>query len=337
MKIHNILLGVTLMFTAAASIAAETYKEAWANGYKEYKAQKYKEALATFSEAVKLSKTPAEKYNSMMYQGYSLRYLRKYTDAAKVYEDLLKVDKLSASQKNSAFSQYLHNVLWSKNYKTLFAVVEKTLADEKAPKGYKTTCAYLASVASGYQKKYEDKIKWAQKLQELNPSGTWYNRGLIFQAQGLKSLKKYNEAEVVLSKEAIGKMQPSRQGEACLELGHIKSYAKKYDEAAVEYAAVYENPKANPYHKGMAIVYVIEKLNSAGKPDEAAVWIEKVDTIKNKYWKARGFLRAAQLLQKQGKLKEAKTKWEQCLKAGKWFKKDADKQIALINKKLNDQ
>jgi tetratricopeptide (TPR) repeat protein len=335
MKMHNILLGVTLMFTAAASIAAETYKEAWANGYNEYKAKKYKEALAAFGEAVKLAKTPAEKYNSMMYQGYSLRYLRKYTDAIKVYEDLLKVDKLSESQKNNAFSQYLHNFYYSKNYKELFSIVEKNFADEKASKGVKTTCAYLACLASSNKRKYDDKIKWAKKLQELNPSGTWYNRGLIYQAQGLRSLKKYKEAEAVLSKEAISKMPLSRQGEASLELGHIKSYAKKYDEAVVEYTAVYENPKANSYHKGLAIVYVIEKLNSAGKPDEAAVWIEKVDTIKNKYWKARGFLRAAQLLQKQGKLKEAKTKWEQCLKTGKWFKKDADKQIALINKKLN--
>ncbi len=332
---RNILLGATLMFTAAASMAAESYKEAWEKGYKEYKAKKYKEALVALGEAVKQAKTPSEKYTAMMHQGYALRRLRKYTDAVKVYEDLLKIDKLSTGQKNNAFSQYLHNIYYSKNYKELFSIVEKTLADEKASNSFKSNCAYLACLSSGNLKKYDDKVKWAKKLQELNPSGTWYNRGLIYQAQGLRSLKKYKEAEAVLSKEAISKMPLSRQGEACLELGHVKSYAKKYDEAVVEYTAVYENPKANSYHKGMAIVYVIEKLNSAGKPDEAAVWIEKVDTIKNTYWKARGFMRAAQLLQKQGKLKEAKTKWEQCLKTGKWWKKEADKQIAIIDKKLN--
>jgi len=42
----------------------------------------------------------------------------------------------------------------------------------------------------------------------------------------------------------------------------------------------------------------------------------------------------AQNLQRKGKLAEAKTKWEKCKKSGPRWKKDADKQIAIINKKL---
>jgi len=40
------------------------------------------------------------------------------------------------------------------------------------------------------------------------------------------------------------------------------------------------------------------------------------------------------LLQKKGKLAEAKVKWEACKKYGPWWRKKAAKQIAVINKKL---
>jgi tetratricopeptide (TPR) repeat protein len=334
MKIRNILFGAIVMFTAAASMAAETYKEAWAKGIKEYKARKYKESVVTLAEAVKLAKTPGEKYNSMCYQGYSLKNLRKYNEAVKVFEDLMKVEKLSAGQKNNVFSQYIHNVYWSKKYKELFAITDKTFADEKASKSMKTNCAFLSCLASGNLRKYDDKIKWAKKLQELNSKGVWYNRGFIYQAQALRAQKKYAEAEKMLSKDVVAKMHPHRQGEAFLERGHAKAAAKKYEEAVVEYAAVYELPKGSFGNKDMAIVYAIERFNSAGKLEAAEVWIERVDSIKSKYWKTRGLMRTAQILQKQGKLEESKKKWEECKKGGSWWKKNANKQIAVIDKKL---
>ncbi len=339
MKMRNILFGATFMFTAAASMAAESYKEAWDKGYKEYKAKKYKEAAVTLGEAVKLAKTPAEKYSSMYHQGYALQRVRKFADAAKVYEELLNVDKLTQAQKDKAFSQYLHNVYWGKNYKEVVAIAEKTLADEKASKNIKTTSVYLACLASGNLNKNEDKIKWARKMQELWPSGTWHDRGLIYQAQALRTMKKYDEADAVLSKEAVAKMHPYWQGEAYLERGRIKAYNKKYDEAVLEYITAYNIPKGHPNQKEVAIVCIIERLDHAGKPDEAMEWIEKVSTIRdnNKYWKSLGSLRAARVLQKKGKLKEAKAMWEQCLKYGKWWKKEADKQIAVIDKKLKSK
>ena len=323
-----------MMFAAAVLTAAETYKEAWDKGLKEFKARKYKDAIATLDEAVKLAKSPSEKYNSMYYKGYALRNLRKYADAVKLFDELLKVEGLSAKQKDGAFSQYLYNIYYSRKYDDVISIAEKTVADDKASKSMKNTSAYLACLSSNNLRKYDDKIKWAKKLQELNPKGVWYNRGFIYQAQALRSQKKYKEAEALLSKENIAKMHPHRQGEAYLERGHLKAAQKKYDEAVVEYTAVYELPKGASGHKDVAVVYAIERLNSAGKPEEAQVWIERIDTIKNKYWKTRGLMRHAQLLQKQGKLKEAKEKWEECKKSGPWWKKIADKQIAVINKKL---
>jgi len=335
MKTRNILLGAVMMFAAVTLTAAETYKEAWEKGLKEYKFKKYKESLATLSEAVKLAKSPTEKYNSMRYQGYSLKNMRKNAEAAKVFEDLMKVEKLSAAQKNHAFSQYLLNIYWSKKYKEVITIAEKTIADDKASANMKSNAANFSCLSSGKIKKYDDIIKWAKKLQELNSKGVWYNRGFIYQAQALRAQKKYKEAEEILSKEVIAKMHPFRQGEAYIERGYIKAGTKKYDEAIVEYTAVYELPKGKQSHKEKAIVYAIECLNSAGKPEEAMVWIEKIDTIKNKYLKTRGLMRHAQFLQKQGKLKEAKAKWEECKKSGRNWRKLADKQIAVIDKKLD--
>ena len=333
MKTSNIFLVAVMMFTAVALTAAETYKEAYEEGMKGYKAKKYKEAAASLAEAAKLAKTPGEKYNSMYHEGYSLRYLRKYPEAVKVFDELMKVEKLSVKQKNNAFIQYLYNVYYCKKYDDVISIAEKTIADDKASTRVKTNFAYLACLSSSNQRKYDDKIKWAKKLQELSPKGYWHNRGLIYQAQALRAQKKYDEVEALLSKENIEKMHPHRQSEAYLERGHLKAAQKKYDEAVVEYTAVYELPKAHPNHKAAAIVYVIERLNSAGKPEEAQVWIERVDTIKHKYYKALGLRRTAELLQKQGKLKEAKAKWEECKKYGYW-KKYVDKKIAEVDKKL---
>lgn len=334
MKIRNILLGATLMLTAVTSMAAETYKEAYAKGIKEYKSKKYKEAIVTLAEAAKLAKTPSEKYHSMYYQGYALRRIRKYAEAAKVFGELLEVEKLSSKQKNSAFSHYLHNVYYTKKYKEVIGIAEKTCADEEASKSIKTTCAYLAALSSNNLKKYDDKIKWAKKLQELNPKGVWYNRGLIYQAQALRYKRKNDEAMKFLTDENIAKMHPYRKGEALFERGHIKAAKKDYEGAVIEYTAVYELPKGYKSHKDMAIVYAIQRLNSAGKPEAAQVWIERVGDIKSKYWKALGLRRSAELLEKHGKLKEAKAKWEECKKISSWWKKYIDRHIAAVNKKL---
>lgn len=298
MKTRNIILGAVMMFAAVTLTAAETYKETYAKGIKEYKAKKYKESLATLSEAVKLAKSPTEKYNSMSYQGHSLRALRKFAEAAKVYDELMKVEKLSVNQKNGVFNNYLHSIYYSRKFDYVISIAKKTIADDKASTNMKMTSAYLACRATRDLKKYDDNIKWAKKLQELNPKGVWYNRGLIYQAQALRAQKKYKEAEELLSKESIAKMHPYRQGEAYLERGHIKANMKKYDEAVVEYTTVYELPKGLPYHKGL------------------------------------GYVRIARILQKQGKLKGAKAKWQECIKYGPWWKKEANQMIAAIDKKL---
>ena len=334
MKIHNVLLGIIVMFITVASMAAETYKKVYAKGIKEYKAKKYKESVVTLGEAVKLAKTPTEKYSSMYYQGYSLRKLRKNNEAAKVFENLIKVEKLSEKQKNNVFSQYLHNVYWSKKFKEVISIAEKTLADDKATTNMKINSAYLACLSSSVLKKYADKEKYAKKICELNSKGYWHNRGLIYQSEALRAQKKYEEAEKVLNKKIIAKMHPTRQGMAYLERGHAKGSVKKYQDAVIEYTTVYELPNAHPNHKAVAIVCAIEKLNAAGKPEEAMVWAERVELIKNKYWRTRGLRRHAQLLQKQGKLEAAKKKWGECKKSGPWWKKTADKQIGIIDKKL---
>ncbi len=334
MKIRNIMLGAIVICTTAAAMTAETYKEAWTKGIEEYKAKKYKEALVTLGKAAKLAKTPSEKYNSMYYLGFSLRFLQKYNEAAKVYENLLKVDKLSAGQRNNAFNLYLHNIYWGRKYDTVLAIAKKTLADDKATKSMKNTCLYLSCLSSNNLKKYADLGNFGKKLVELNPKGVWHSRGLIYQAQALARQKKPEAALKMLNKDVIAKMHPYRQYEAYNERGNIKYGIKKYQEAIIEFTAIYEMPKGPPNHKEVAIIRIIEALNASGKPEAAAVWIEKIDTIKSKYWKTRGLLRVAQNLQRQGKLEAAKKKWEECKKGGPWWTKLADKQIAVIDKKL---
>jgi len=334
MKIRNILLVATLMFTAAAAMAAENYKEAWAKGLKEYRAKKYKKSAVSLGEATKLAKTANEKYNSMYHQGYSFRYLKRYPKAIKVFGNLLKVEKLSATQKNNTFNQYLHNIYYSKKYKEVIAIAEKTIADDTSSNEIKTSCAYLASLSTRALKKYDKTIKWTKKLQELNPKGYWYSRGLIYQAEALRGQKKYKVAERLLNKEAIAKMHPQRQCEAYIQRGHIKNAIVEPQEAIVEFTTAYKIKKGHPNHKENAIVYIVEVFNSAGKLEEADIWIERIDTIKNKYWKTRGIYNQAIILKKQGKLKEAKIKFKECKKTGVWYKKHADKEITKINKKL---
>ncbi len=334
MKIGNIFSGIVLMFTATTLIAAESYKEALEKGMAEYKAKKYQDAAVMLNEAAKLAKTPDEKYNSMYYQGYSLGKMRKYTEAAKIFAELKEVEELSAGQRNNAFKNYLRNIYNDKRYTDVIDVAEKTIADDKASKNMKTTSAYMACLASNRTQKYDDKTKWAKKLQEINPKGIWHSRGLIYQAQALRAQKKYKEAEEILNKDVIAKMHPYRQGDAYFELVNIKNAEKKYEEAISEYITVYNLPKGHKNHKERAIVLIIEELNSIGKPEEAKVWLERIDLIKNKYWKTRGLKCYADNLQKQNKLKEAKIKWEECKKSGKWWQKEADKQIAAIDKKL---
>lgn len=335
MRIRNILLGTAVMCFSVATMAEETYKDVCAKGMKEYNAKKYTEAAVTLGEAAKLAQTPEEKYNSMCNQGYALKSSRKYDEAVKVYDNLLKVDELTEAQKNNVFSQYLHNVYWGKKYDDVLNIAEKTFADDKANSNMKTTCAYLACLASSQTKKYEDMEKWAKKLFELNPAGVWHSRGLIYQAQALNGQKKPEEAMKMLPKDVIAKMHPHRQGEAYTERGNIQASIKKHQEAVLEYTAVYEIPKGYAGHKEVAIVLIIEQLNAAGKPEDAAVWIERVDSIKVQYWKTRGLMRTAQILEKQGKLEDAKKKWDECEKSGPWWKALAKKQIAEIDKKLN--
>ena len=338
MKVRNILLVAVAMVSAVSAMAEGSYKDAWTKGYKEYKSRKYKESMVTLQEAAELAKSPNEKYSSMIYLGYSLRSLKKYDEAEKVFKELLEVEKLSDKQKNNVFNQYLNTIYYAKKYDKLLTVIDKTMADDTANTSMKSYCAYLAYNVANSKKNYADAEKWGKKLQELNPKGTWYNRGVIFQANALRLQKKVEEAAKLLEdKEFIAKMGPHQQTEAYLQRGHIKAAMGKHGEAALEFIAVYEIPKGNTGHRESAIVYVLEKFNAAGKLEEADVWIEKVDTIKLRYWKTRGYMRAAQILQKQGKLKEAKAKWEECVKLGPWWKKEANKQIAAIDKKLGSE
>jgi tetratricopeptide (TPR) repeat protein len=334
MKIHNILLGVIFLFTATVAMATEAYKEAWGKGLKEYRTGKYKDAIVTLSEAAKLAETSNQKYLSICYKGYSLNKLKKFDDAVKVFQELMKVEGLSVKEKYNAFNQYVHNIYFNKKYEEVAAITEKTLADEKATTAMKTACAYLSCLIGNNTKKYVKMEKWAKKLCELNPKGSWNYRGVIFQAKALRSQKKYKEAEKLLNKEIVAKMDPYRKGEAHLERGHLKGAIGKHGEAIVEFTVVYEIPNGHPSHKEQAIVYLIERFNSAGKLEEADVWIVKIDTIKNKYWKTRAMFRQAVILTKQGKLKEAKTKFEECKEMGPWYKKYSDKEIAKVDKKL---
>ncbi len=334
MKIANTIIIAVLTFTAITSIAAETYKEAFEKGMAEYKSRKYKEAAVTLSEAAKLAGTPDEKFSSQSYQGYSLQRMYKYAEAAKLFNELSKVEKLSPAQRDKAFGNYLNTIYRAKKYVDIIAVAEKTIADDKASDAMKTSAVIAACKVSDKIKKYDDKIKWAKKLQEINPKGIWYNWSLIYQAQALRKQKKYKEAEDILSKDAIAKMHRYRQGDAYLERANIKNAEKKYKEAIIEYTAVYNIQHGKLYNKCSALVSIIDRLDYMSKPEEAEVWIGRIDSIKNKYWKAKAMKSYAKFLQKQNKLKEAKEKWEECKELGKWHRKEADKQIDAIDKKL---
>ena len=280
------------------------------------------------------TKTPAEKYNALLPGAKALSAKRKFGEAKKAFENILKIEGLSDKQKNYVFSQFLNSVYRDKKYQDVLTIANQTLTDGKATPKMKTFSAYLASNSANIIKKYEDMEKFGKTLSKLNSKGTWHGRGYLYQGQALKGQKKYDKALALLTRENISHMHPNDQGVAYLERGHMFYAQKKYPEAIVEYSKVYELPKGLSSHKAEAVSRIIFTMDNARLKKEVAVWIKRIDGAKNKYWKARALFRAANFLEKQGKWKAAKEKWEVCKNTGPWWANLAKKKIAAIDKKL---
>ena len=331
MKVRNILIGAALMLTAVTAMAEGTYKEIFAKGLKEYKARKYKEAIVTLKEASELAKNAKEKYYSGCYYGYSLNRLRKYDDAIKVFEDLLKVEGLKQGEKDNVLYHCVRNNYYARKTDKVIEFTEKIIADDKVGKRTKTLVANLACSSKSRDKKYKEAEKWAIKMQELDPKN---HSAVIFQAQALRGQRKFEEALKVVNKDIIPEMNQKNQGNARLERSRLLSALKKHGEALVEVTAVYELDKVHQNIKDVAILYAIERFNIDGKLEGVDIWVERIDLMKHKYYKGRATLRYGQILQKQGKLEEAKKKLEESKKLHKSFKREANKHIAQIDKKL---
>ncbi len=238
MKIRSIAIFAVIMTVAVGTWAAETYKQAWTEGIKQFKAKKYAEAEKTFAEAVTLAKSAGEKYNSMYYQADCMRRKRKFADSVKVLDELLKVEGLSKGQKDSAYSAYLHNIYrqGKKKYPEVLTEADKTIADANASNSMKLTSCYLGYQAAKRLKKYDQAIEYAKKLADYdkNLKGTWNARSMTYQAEALRYKKEYQQALDVLPEEKIAKMHPHRQFEAYMQRGYAYENMKKYPEAVKE-------------------------------------------------------------------------------------------------------
>jgi hypothetical protein len=71
--------------------------------------------------------------------------------------------------------------------------------------------------------------------------------------------------------------------------------------------------------------------------DEAAPWVARIDNVGSKFWRCFAHMRAAQLLQKQGKLAEAKAQYEAAIKDNDyWWKNSSEQQISAIDEQLSE-
>lgn len=84
----------------------------------------------------------------------------------------------------------------------------------------------------------------------------------------------------------------------------------------------------------MVVAEIILSLNYSGQYDDAEAWIGKIDGIGNKYYKSSALFRAAQIFEKNGKLEDAKAKYQAVIANGNWWKDYREKRIVEIDKKL---
>ncbi len=335
MKIRSFTIFALAMVFAIGAWAAEDFQKTYNEGMALYKKRKYKEAAPVLAEAVKLATKTGEKYQSMYYQSVSLQRSRKYPEALKISSELMKLEGLSPKQKDSAFSQNLHNIYYTKQYKEVVDIADKILADDKASNYQKIMSCYLGYLSCIRMKKYDQAIEFGKKLADYdkNPKSTWNARSMIYPAQASRYNRKYQQALDYLPEDEIKKMNPYRQYDAYIEKSYSNSALKKYDEAAAE-AKKAITATDNKGQIAVGTVILIEALNTGKKYEEAMAYEEQIPKIKSQYWRARGLMRLGQNLQKQGKLDEARKKYEEVLKlkTDKRIKRECQKGIQAIEK-----
>ncbi len=231
-----LVCGVAL--TAGAIVAGGDFQNTREKGLEQYKSGKYDDAAKSFAIAAKLSEKVNDKYGAMFYIGRCREKQRNFSGAADVYEQLMKLPGINSEQKSNACIQYLLNVYWGRKYKDVIAAAAKIIADKKATDKMKLKSCELGYLAARNLRQHQESIEFAKKLADYDkkPAGHWNARSLIFQADALRLMKKYDAAVAMLPEDKIKQMHPDRQGDAYIELGIIYDEQKNYGKAVSAYA-----------------------------------------------------------------------------------------------------
>ena len=173
---------------------------------------------------------------------------------------------------------------------------------------------------------------------ELNDPGSfWYNYGVASKGKALRRQNKPAEALELLTEDAVFIMHPQHQDKAILERAHSRRAVRQFSEAADDYIRSFELAGGAPWRKDIAVGYAIECLTESDRMDEAAPWVARIDNVGSKFWRCFAHMRAAQLLQKQGKLAEAKAQYEAAIKDNDyWWKNSSEQQISAIDEQLSE-
>lgn len=296
----KLMLGCAIALSVVATAYAATFQEVYNKGMEEFRARKFEEAEATLAEAVKLAKTAVE--------------IR------------------------DAFSNYLRSMYQQKKYKEIVDIAKSTFADEESTGGQKLFAANYAIQSCKNLRRFPEMEEWADKLMELNDPGSfWYNYGVASKGKALRRQNKPAEALELLTEDAVFIMHPQHQDKAILERAHSRRAVRQFSEAADDYIRSFELPGGAPWRKDIAVGYAIECLTESDRMDEAAPWVARIDNVGSKFWRCFAHMRAAQLLQKQGKLAEAKAQYEAAIKDNDyWWKNSSEQQISAIDEQLSE-
>ena len=225
---------------AAGALAAEfkTCAEAKKAAYKLYRSRKYKEAVETFEQAIKMSPKPDDAAYCKLHIGYCLYGQRKYDEAATAFRDVTEIPKANTNYKSSAWCYvgYVRNI--KKQYDEAIAAFDKAV-EVTANVSYKANAMLSKVDVLLRRKQIEDALKTCKAVLELP------------------------------------KLPASYRSRALVSLGGVYGRMKKSEEACEAYAKAAAVPKAHPYYVGQGFYYLATTRAAMKQYDKAREAFEK--------------------------------------------------------------
>ena len=349
----ELLFSTMLFLLALNAVAFENFDEAFNQMRHRYALGHYKRVIAITPDALKFSKNNTQKFKVLYFKGLALDALLKFWQAEQIFEEASKIKGISEKQKLQAVYNLTRSQFANKHYVSALANAEK-YSESKA----KTMTIHLNILQVGIESaqrmnKSQKALQLAEKLcKKAVPDSSWYYRGVILRVRALCAMKKFDEAEKIISKEKLKKVPLPMHAEFLTWSGYCyekeskpeiagKYYAQAYDEESNYYAGLaalrhanllgkdikhtekaekaYERvlkiANAHPEHKSQAIYKAAAICRKANQPERAVWYLAQIDDIKHPavYWQAKIYNLHGDILYTTGQVDKARKYFKACL------------------------